>query len=257
VPLILGTSGWQYRHWRETFYPRALAQGRWLEYFAERFASVESNAAFYMLPKAETFAAWAERTPADFVMAVKASRYLTHIKRLAEPIEPVERFVERAGRLGDKLGPVLIQLPPSLRAAPERLDETLRLFPREWRVAVEFRHRSWFTDETRALLEKHRAALCLADRFGPIAPVWRTTDWTYLRFHAGRATPLPCYGRQALSAWVDRLGAEWSPREDVYVYFNNDPRACALRDAIVFARLAERAGWEVTRYPPMSDVRLA
>jgi uncharacterized protein YecE (DUF72 family) len=257
VPLVLGTSGWQYRHWRETFYPRGLAQGRWLEYFAERFASVESNAAFYHLPEADTFAAWAERTPGDFVMAVKASRYLTHIKRLADPAEPVERFVARAGRLGPKLGPVLIQLPPSMKADLARLSDTLERFPAGWRVAVEFRHRSWFSDETRALLERHGAALCLADRFGPISPLWRTTDWTYLRFHAGRANPLPCYGRQALASWVDRLVERWPPGEDVYVYFNNDPRACALRDAIVFARLAERAGYAVTRYPAMSDVRLA
>ena len=256
MPIVLGTSGWQYRHWRETFYPRGLAQGRWLEYFAERFASVESNAAFYRLPEGKTFASWAQRTPDDFVMAVKASRYLTHIKRLAEPTEPVERFVERAARLGAKLGPVLLQLPPSLKAAPERLDQTLARFPRDWRVAVEFRHRSWFTDETRKLLERHRAALCLADRVGPTSPLWRTADWTYLRFHAGRARPRPCYGRQALDSWVGRLREQWSPRDDIYVYFNNDPRACALRDATVFARLAERAGYEVTRYPPASDVRL-
>ncbi|HVM30696.1 MAG TPA: DUF72 domain-containing protein [Candidatus Limnocylindrales bacterium] len=256
MPILLGTSGWQYRHWRETFYPRGVPQGQWLEYYAERFATVESNAAFYRLPEGDTFAAWAERTPADFVMAVKVSRYLTHIKRLGEPAEAVERFVERAGRLGRKLGPALIQLPPSMKADINRLAETLQLFPAGWRVAVEFRHPSWYIDEVRTLLEQHGAALCLADRLGAVSPIWRTTDWTYLRFHAGRAHPSPCYGRRALGTWVTRLAEHWRPSEDLFVYFNNDPRACALRDARWFARAAERGGLPVTRAPRASDVRL-
>jgi uncharacterized protein YecE (DUF72 family) len=254
VPLILGTSGWQYRHWREAFYPRGVPQGRWLEYYAARFASVESNAAFYRLPEGETFAAWAARTPDDFVMAVKVSRYLTHVLRLAEPAEPVRRFIERAGRLGGKLGPALIQLPPTMRADAARLAGTLAQFPADWRVAVEFRHASWFSDEIRALLTEHRAALCLADRFGVVSPLWRTADWTYLRFHAGRAHPVPCYGRQALRSWVARLGEQWTPADDIFVYFNNDPRACALRDARVFARLATSAGFVTTRVPAASDL---
>src|SRR3954468_3942444 len=147
MPLLIGTSGWQYRHWRETFYPRGVAQAKWLEYYAARFATVESNAAFYRLPEAAWFAAWAARTPPDFVMAVKASRYLTHILRLTEPEEPVALLVERARELGDKLGPILIQLPPSLRIEVDRLKRTLDAFPPDWRVAVEFRHASWFTDE--------------------------------------------------------------------------------------------------------------
>jgi uncharacterized protein YecE (DUF72 family) len=256
TPYLVGTSGWQYRHWRETFYPRGLAQNKWLEFYAERFATVESNAAFYRLPLAATFAAWAERTPADFVMAVKASRYLTHIKRLADPQESVNLLVERARELGPKLGPILVQLPPSMRVDIDRLRATLDAFPSDWRVAVEFRHKSWWTDETRRVLADFGAALCLADRFGPISPIWRTTDWTYLRFHVGRAKPLPCYGRQALATWVDRLTDQWSADEDVYVYFNNDPRACALRDARVFARLAARKGRTPTRVPRARDVTL-
>jgi uncharacterized protein YecE (DUF72 family) len=256
VPLLLGTSGWQYRHWRGTFYPRGVPQGRWLEFYADRFATVESNAAFYRLPQGDTFAAWAERTPDDFVMAVKVSRYLTHIKRLADPGEAVERFVARAGRLGAKLGPALIQLPPTMKADPGRLADTLARFPADWRVAVEFRHASWYTDAVRALLERHGAALCLADRMGVLTPIWRTTDWTYLRFHAGRAHPWPCYGRAALDSWVGRLAEHWTPTEDVLVYFNNDPRACALRDARWFAAAARRAGFEPTRVPRAAEVTL-
>jgi uncharacterized protein YecE (DUF72 family) len=256
MPLIIGTSGWQYRHWRGTFYPRGVPQGRWLEYYAARFASVESNAAFYRLPEGDTFAAWAQRTPEDFVMAVKVSRYLTHVRRLAEPSEAVQRFVARAGRLGGKLGPALIQLPPTMKVDTGRLAATLAEFPPGWRVAVEFRHPSWYSDEVRALLERHAAALCLADRFGVLTPMWRTTGWTYLRFHAGRAHPTPCYGRQAMASWAGRLAAQWSAADDVYVYFNNDPRACALRDARVVAAEARRAGFEPTRVPRAAEVTL-
>jgi uncharacterized protein YecE (DUF72 family) len=249
MALIVGTSGWQYRHWRETFYPRGVPQARWLEFYAERFATVESNAAFYRLPEAATFAAWADRTPPDFVMAVKASRYLTHMLRLAEPEEPVRRLLGRARELGSKLGPILIQLPPTMRIELDRLRATLDAFPPELRVAVEFRHKSWFTDEVRRELTDRRVALCLADRTGPLTPIWRTADWTYLRFHAGRAHPVPCYGRQALASWASRLNEQWATDEDVYVYFNNDPRACAIRDARVFALAGHRVSWVVTRVP--------
>jgi uncharacterized protein YecE (DUF72 family) len=256
MPLLIGTSGWQYRHWRETFYPRGVAQAKWLEFYAARFSTVESNAAFYRLPEAAWFEAWARRTPDDFVMAVKASRYLTHILRLTEPEEPVRMLIERASQLGGKLGPILVQLPPSLRIELERLKRTLDAFPNDWRVAVEFRHKSWFTDEVQQVLTDRRVALCLADRRGPIAPIWRTADWSYLRFHVGQSTPRPCYGRDALDSWMGRLSSAWKPTEDVYVYFNNDHRACALRDARVFALAARHAGWPATRTPEADEVTL-
>ena len=209
------------------------------------------------MPAPETFARWAERTPDDFVMAVKASRYLTHIRRLKDPEEAVARFVEHARHLGRKLGPVLLQLPPNLTAAPDRLDRTLSLFPAGWRLAVEFRHDSWFTDETRQLLTARGTALCLADSPRRKTPRWRTTDWTYLRLHEGRATPHPCYGRTALSSWAQRLAELVAPGDDAYVYFNNDGRACALRDARVFALAAEKVGLEVTRVPASGEVHVA
>jgi uncharacterized protein YecE (DUF72 family) len=256
MPILLGTSGWQYRHWRDTFYPKGVPQARWLEYYAERFAVVESNAAFYRLPARRTFEAWRDRTPQDFVMAVKASRYLTHIKRLKDAEPSIDLVIDRARGLGPKLGPVLLQLPPTLRLDVERLRDALHPFPTDIRVAVEFRHRSWYTDEVRDLLTRARVALCLVDRRGPQTPMWRTADWTYLRFHEGRASPRPCYGRAALGSWVDRLSAAWRHDEDVYVFFNNDPRACAIRDARVFALAARRDGWSVTRIPDAGDVRL-
>ncbi|WP_405150390.1 DUF72 domain-containing protein [Nocardia salmonicida] len=250
MTMHVGTSGWQYRDWRGVLYPRGLPVRQWLEHYAQEFATVESNSAFYRLPSRENFAAWRERTPAGFVMAVKASRYLTHIKRLRDPAEPVRRLLDRTEGLGERLGPILLQLPPTLRADSDLLDNCLRCFPDSVRVAVEPRHESWWTDETRAVLRSHRAALTWADRDSrPITPLWRTTDWAYLRLHAGRATPLPSYGKQALSGWAHRLLDTWSPDADSYVYFNNDHGGAAVRDAVTFAHLAAGAGADATRVP--------
>lgn len=257
MPVWIGTSGWQYRDWRGTFYRPETSLRAWLEEYAAAFATVESNNAFYRLPERRTFEDWANRTPADFVMAVKVSRYLTHIKRLSEPEEPVARFLDRIVGLGGKLGPVLVQLPPRFRADPDRLEATLDEFPPSVRVAVEFRHPTWFSDDVRRILTDRNVALCLADRKRPVTPVWRTADWTYLRFHEGRATPRPCYGRAALQTWTERLAAEWSPDEDCYIYFNNDPRGCAPRDAARFARLVGRAGLHPTRVPSVRAIHVA
>ncbi len=256
MPILVGTSGWQYRDWRGRFYPQKLPQARWLEYFASQFATVESNNAFYRLPTPDTFAAWAKRTPDDFVMAVKASRYLTHVKRLHDPEEPVRRLLDHAEHLGATLGPVLLQLPPNLRAEAELLDRCLRAFPKHVRVAVEPRHDSWWSDEIRALLDAHSAALCLADRGNRISPLWRTAPWGYLRFHHGAASPPPSYGDRALATWASRLHDLFGPEADVYVYFNNDQGAAAVRDAARFARAAEHAGLHPTRTPPPSAIRV-
>ncbi|KAB1915920.1 DUF72 domain-containing protein [Micromonospora noduli] len=252
--ILVGTSGWQYRDWRGRFYPQGLPQRLWLEHFAAGFATVEVNNAFYRLPERDTFAAWRARTPADFCVAVKMSRYLTHIKRLRDPQEPVARFLGRATALGDRLGPVLLQLPPNLRADVEALDATLRLFPAQVRVAVEPRHPSWWTDATRTVLERRRAALVWADRLGrPVAPRWRTTDFGYLRLHEGRARPWPRYGRAALTSWVRRLTDAFGEDEPAYVYFNNDPGGAAIVDAVAFAALARAAGHPVSRVPTPAE----
>jgi uncharacterized protein YecE (DUF72 family) len=249
--IVVGTSGWQYRDWRGRFYPSGLAQSRWLAYFAEHFASVEVNNAFYRLPERDTFARWAGQTPEDFRIAVKMSRYLTHVKRLRDPAEPVARFLDRAAGLGGKLGPVLLQLPPTLKADVDILDDVLGQFPKEVRVAVEPRHPSWWTTPVREALQRYDAALCWADRHGrPVTPLWRTASFGYLRLHEGRATPRPRYGRQALASWVRRIAAEFDDGDEVYAYFNNDPGGAAIADATVFAAEAHRARRPVTRTPP-------
>ena len=255
VTLYVGTSGWQYGSWRNVLYPRAVKQPGWLDYFAERFQTVEVNNSFYRLPEASTFQRWYEHSPPDFIFVLKLSRYLSHIKRLREPQEPVERFFRHAAPLKEKLGPVLLQLPPNLEAEPARLEETLALMPAGVRVAVEFRHASWYTAEVRALLERYNAALCLADRHSRVlTPDWRTSDWGYVRLHEGAATPHPCYGRTSLEAWTRRIAGTWDADAEVYVFFNNDGRGCAIRDARTFALAAARAGLSPTRVPPADDI---
>ncbi|MER7518794.1 DUF72 domain-containing protein [Streptomyces sp. NPDC126499] len=243
MTVFVGTSGWQYRDWRGVLYPEGVPQRRWLEEYARHFAAVENNNAFYRLPERHTFAEWRERTPDGFVMAVKASRYLTHIKRLKEPAEPVARLMDRAEGLGERLGPVLLQLPPTLKADAGLLDAVLGCFPARVRVAVEPRHPSWWTEEIRGVLSGHGATLCWADRGSrPVTPLWRTADWGYLRLHEGRARPHPSYGRQALAAWAGRLADTWPEGEDVYVFFNNDPGGAAVRNAVTFTGLIQARG---------------
>jgi uncharacterized protein YecE (DUF72 family) len=273
MPVLIGTSGWQYRDWRGVLYPPGLAERDWLEYYAGRYGTVENNGTFYRLPATDTFAGWRAKVPDGFVMTVKASRYLTHVRRLRDPAEPVARLLRAAAGLGDRLGPVLLQLPPNLRADAAALDTCLGEFARfpgpgasggqvpaitpgsaatggRVRVAVEFRHESWWTEETRQLLASHNAALCWVDRLGrPLAPLWRTADWGYLRFHEGAAQPWPRYGTQALRSWVRRAGEAWPDSADVFVYFNNDQHAAALYDAAAFASMARQAGRQVTPAP--------
>jgi uncharacterized protein YecE (DUF72 family) len=268
--VLVGTSGWQYRDWRGVLYPPGVAQRRWLEHYSSRYATVENNGSFYRLPSPQTFADWHARTPAGFLMAVKASRYLTHVRRLQDPVEPVGRLLGAAAGLGDRLGPVLLQLPPNLPADPGALDECLRAFA-DWRadeqaadgqaadgtsltsgksvrVAVEFRHESWWTEPVRDLLARRGAAACWADRLGrPTGPLWRTADWGYLRLHEGAAQPHPRYGEQALHSWVRRIAETWPGGGEVFVYFNNDPGGAAVYDAATFAALAGAAGLGVSR----------
>ena len=252
----IGTSGWQYPHWRGAFYPDDLPMSRWLGFYAGSFDTVEVNSAFYRLPPAGVFARWSAGTPWGFEMAVKASSYLTHNKRLREPRDPVGRFVERAVQLGPKLGPVLLQLPPTMRVETGRLDDTLACFPKGFRVAVEARHESWDRDAVWEVLARHGAAWCVADapwRRWPLVP---TADWGYLRFHEGVAAPRPCYGRRALARWASRIAETWPAGADVYAYFNNDSCACAPHDARWLAAACQREGLETTKVPARGVVTL-
>lgn len=238
MAILVGTSGFDYKDWRGPFYPRFIKGGDRLAFYAEHFATVELNVTFYRMPAASAFRGWRDAVPDGFVFAVKASRYLTHIKRLSDPMGSVEYLMERASLLGDRLGPILVQLPPSMEVDLDRLERTLEAFGPSVRVAVEPRHRSWFVPELCSVLQRWDAAFVMADRRSrPITPLWFPASWSYLRLHEGRAAPRPCYGRMALRSWADRLAGVG----DAYVYFNNDHRACAVRDAVAFRRMVDRA----------------
>jgi uncharacterized protein YecE (DUF72 family) len=239
--IYVGTSGWQYDAWKEPFYGGAPKRA-WLELYASRFPVVEVNNSFYQLPKEETFDRWKAETPDDFGFAVKASRYITHIRRLRDCEDAVRLFWSRATRLGDKLGPVLFQFPPNFRVEAGRLRDFLSLLPREMRPAFEFRHDSWRIDEVLALLDGAGAAWVLADRPGWQVPLLMTGEWSYVRFHQGRALH-PGYTRRKLQTWADRIaGLE---AKDVFVFFNNDPLAAAPRDAETLISLLQDRDQEV------------
>ena len=235
--LRVGTSGFDYRDWHGRFYPPGLPDRDRLGYYAGTFETVELNVTFYRMPAAAAFRRWRDDVHDGFRFAVKASRYLTHIRRLRDPVGPVEYLMERASILGDRLGPILLQLPPDLSCELDRLDRTLAAFGPDVPVAVEARHPSWFVPELLTLLASHRAAMCLTDRRGPTTPLWRTADWAYLRLHEGRARPASCYGRIALRSWRTRLERLWPEGLSGYVFFNNDHLACAIRNGQTFQRL--------------------
>ena len=261
MPLLVGTSGWQYRDWRGDFYPAGVPVSRWLEYYAGHFPVVENDGTFYRLASRDTFTSWYERTPPGFVMAIKASRYLTHIRRLRDPAEPVARLLGAASGLADRLGPVLLQLPPNLTADPALLADCLGHFGTEFgklgtagsggRVCVEFRHPSWLTDKVKSILTEHNAALCWSDRAArPLGPPWRTANWGYLRFHEGAAEPWPRYGQQSLKSWLARISDAFPAEADVFAFFNNDQNCAAPADAAVLAEIADRARWPAPRPAP-------
>lgn len=237
--IVIGTSGWQYRDWRRRFYPDGLAQRKWLAYFSQRFPAVEINNTFYMLPAEETFARWREESAPDFMFAVKASRYITHIRRLRECRDPLRLLWSRCRRLGTRLGPVLFQLPPNLKSDPPLLSDFLRELPASMRAAFEFRHPSWDSEEVRSSLDAAGCALVLADRPGWRVPQVVTGGWSYVRFHQGRPNT-PGYPRAKLRRFADRLAA--SDASETFVFFNNDRGGAAIRDAFVLTELLAKRG---------------
>jgi uncharacterized protein YecE (DUF72 family) len=246
VKAFVGTSGWQYKSWRGPFYPDELPQRRWLEHYTAHFPAVEVNNSFYRLPTESTFDRWREQTPPGFRFVVKASRYITHIRRMRDAKDSLDLFWSRASRLGDKVGPVLFQFPPNLKADPPLLDEFLGLLPAEMRAAFEFREGSWWRDDVYAALDRAGAAWVLADRPGEHVPDVVTGGWTYLRFHQGRRLH-PAYARSKLRAWAHRVAR--LPASEAWTFFNNDQLAAAPRDAAAFAELLSRAGATIVEPP--------
>jgi uncharacterized protein YecE (DUF72 family) len=244
---FIGTSGWSYQHWRERFYPAGVPERRWLEYFAGEFPTVELNSTFYHDPKPETYDGWRERTPASFVFAVKMSRFITHRRLLAEAGEPLDRFLVGARRLAEKLGPVLVQLPPTLERDDVLLARFLGLLRespagRDLRYAFEFRHPSWLAEEVYRLLADARISLCWNDYGGVGVSGVVTADFIYLRRHGAGGRYTGCYSDEALAEDARLLAQHLKEGRDAFAYFNNDARAFATENARTLTALLAAEG---------------
>jgi uncharacterized protein YecE (DUF72 family) len=233
----IGTSGYVYRHWRKgVFYPPGLHSREELGYYASRFRTVELNNPFYRLPTAEMFQRWRDSTPPDFQFAVKASRYITHIKRLRNVADELALFLDRAGHLGSKLGPILFQLPPTQQLELARLDDFLALLPKARRWVIEFRHPSWHTSEVYRQLSDHGVALCIPVGGGLHPDRITTAPFTYIRMHRGQEAE-GCFTDGELISWAGQIRALRGAGKEVYVYFNNDWGGYAIRDAVKLREL--------------------
>jgi uncharacterized protein YecE (DUF72 family) len=234
----IGCSGWNYKDWREVFYPKGLPANKWLERYSEAFDTVEINNTFYRLPKLPAVENWVKQSPEGFVFSVKASRYLTHIKRLSTVEQGVKLFYERIQPLASspKMGPVLWQLPANFQRDDDRLRSALEHLPKG-RHCFEFRHPSWFCDDVYTLLRKHRVALVIGDTPERKFQTHEiTAKWTFVRFHYGHRGRGGNYSKTELEEWAARI-REWRQEIDVYAYFNNDWKAYAVQNALDLKRL--------------------
>jgi uncharacterized protein YecE (DUF72 family) len=227
----IGCSGWNYKHWRELLYPKGLAQKRWFAAYAENFDTVEINNSFYRLPKPETFDKWREQAPPGFCYAVKANRYLTQAKKLKDCEEPLERMMSAARHLGDRLGPILYQLPPNMGINLERLESFLELVPKDVTNVFEFRNSSWYVPETYGLLDRHGAAFCVHDMPGSASERVAVGPATYVRFHGGEGKYWGRYSDEGLLGWTDWIVEQAKSGRPVWCYFNNDIGGHAIDDA--------------------------
>lgn len=236
--IFIGTSGFTYSYWKGVFYPPDLPQSKWLEFYARQFQAVEINASFYHQMSRKIYEGWAKRTPQDFLFTVKGSRFITHIKRLKDCQEPVKRFLESVGGLGEKLGVILWQLPPRWafdKLKLEKFLEDFRVSSEKFRVSVsqafEFRDKSWLNEKVYAILREHNAALVIQD-----SPNWPTeevitADFTYLRFHGRDSLYGSCYNKKEIEEWAGKIKKWQNKGLDVYAFFNNDAHGYAVRNA--------------------------
>ena len=227
----IGCSGWNYKHWRGPFYPETMPMSRWFDHYAATFDTVEINNSFYRLPKAETFDKWREQAPPGFCYAVKANRFLTQAKKLKDCAEPLERMLAPFRHLGDRLGPILYQLPPRFRINLDRLSEFIDLLPRDLTHVFEFREKSWLTEEVLALLDARGVSFCAHDMPGSATPRWAAGPVAYVRFHGGEGKYWGRYSDEALLGWSDWILDQARQGRGVWCYFNNDIGGHAIEDA--------------------------
>lgn len=235
----IGTSGWHYDHWRGPFYPEDMPKSKWFSYYAASFPTVELNNSFYQQPKDSTWDGWREAAPRGFRFAVKANRFITHTKRLKDCADPLSRFLKGAERLRTYLGPILYQTPPNFHRTEEnvaRLEEFLNVLPKRLTNVFEFRHESWFSEETMEQLKRHNVAFCSYDMVDVDCPVVATASFAYMRFHGSEAQYESNYSEKMLEGWAGRLTKLAKGLDEAWVYFNNDAQGFAVANA---RRLAE------------------
>jgi len=235
----VGTSGWHYDHWRDRFYPEKLVKAKWLEFYASHFTTVEVNNSFYRLPSEAAFATWRDSSPANFTFAVKVSRFITHIKRLKDTAEALENFVSRARILREKLGPLLYQLPPNMHRNDEVLESFLSTLPQGMKHVFEFRHESWVNEGVFEILRRYNVGLCVFDMPSFSCPLVATADFAYVRLHGSTGLYWSCYSDEELADWAKGLANLAANLKAVYIYFNNDAEAFAVRNAITIRAFLE------------------
>lgn len=231
MTIRIGTSGWYYRHWVGTFYPDAVSPRGMLAHYSREFDTVEVNSSFYGLPDTGTLTSWRDAVPDGFIFAFKASRYITHMKKLSGTDDALHIMIERARSLGEKLGPVLFQLPPRWRVDCARLGAFLEHVPKDVRVAFEFRDPSWFRGSVYELLQQYRAGFCIYDMGGEVSPCEATADFVYLRLHGPDGPYRGSYDIQTLGRWAGAICVWEMSGRDVYCFFDNDERGFAVQNA--------------------------
>lgn len=236
----IGTSGWHYDHWKETFYPGEISSKEMLGFYAGHFRAVEVNNSFYQLPETETLETWRNAVPAEFVFTVKASRYITHMKKLKDPAEPVRQFFGRIRTLGKQLGPILFQLPPNWNCNADRLKDFIATLPKNSRYAFEFRDPSWFNDDVYRILAEAGCAFCIYDLAGRQSPKTVTTDFIYVRLHGPAKAYQGNYSSQTLAGWAGAFSSWASQGKEIFCFFDNDQKGYAPANAMSLNNMLNR-----------------
>ncbi|MBA2369760.1 MAG: DUF72 domain-containing protein [Candidatus Protochlamydia sp.] len=237
MAIHIGTSGWSYNHWKENFYPPKLKTTKWLDYYASVFSTVEINTTFYRMPLITTIQNWHEQVPSHFTFSIKASRYITHQKKLKDCAESLTRLYDNIQYFKSKAGVVLFQLPPSFKLNQERLIEFIAFLNHEYQYVFEFRHPTWFCDDIYALLTKNKIALCITDLNGALSPEVITGPFTYIRLHGPKKAYQGSYGGAQLNAWKRKIEKWDSSGLGVYCYFDNDEKGYAIQDAMQLQKM--------------------
>ncbi|MCF7870581.1 MAG: DUF72 domain-containing protein [Candidatus Omnitrophica bacterium] len=233
----IGTSGWHYKHWKDNFYPKKIKPDQFFNYYLKKFTSVEINNSFYQLPKKSTLQGWNKKAPNNFIFSVKASRYITHVKKLKDPKESVKKFFKAIKPLEKKIGPILFQLPPAWKLNAERLEKFLQVLPKGYKYTFEFRNQQWFDDKIYKLLEKYNAAFCIYDLAGILSPKKVTADFIYIRLHGPGKAYQGDYDKKKLKNWAKNFSRWKKEKKEVFCYFDNDQSGFAAKNALELKNL--------------------